>query len=596
MAVTVSCKNYNQINLCENAGDWTGSTPNDVTDFFKEGTQCVGFEMNKSGNNDSYISVTEDLSGTTHLRLWFMCTTLKELNTDANGGIQVYLSDGTNTGYWYVSGSDTYLGGWYNLVVDLSKAVDAGTKPTMTAITSMGVRVNLTSLAKKAQCAWVDHIYAGDGLIAYGDDGGGYFDFADILSADENTSNGWGVIRNIGGVYYLNGSLEFGDASGTAGCKFKDTSQVVIFEDRPVNSALYTFDVVDNGTGTTEFILGVKSGTAGVQGCVVRVEDVAQSAKFTIDGTDADVDNFKLYGSSFYGAGAISFPGASANVEILGCTFEACAQVIPDDASVSGCFFINTSDADASMLWNESIDIDDCSFIGNTTGAGIEMPSAVGTPYAYDNLKFSGNTYDVLNSSGSAISINKNNGSDPTTSEGSAVTFLGTSVTTQITVKDIVTGVVIENARVLFYASDGTGDFNYQDSVTITRSGAVATVTHSGHGLATDDWVYIEGANEAEYNGCHKITYISSTQYSYTVNGTPDSPATGTIKSTTAMFNHLTNASGIVSDTREFTNDQPLTGRVRKSTTTPLYKNQPIVGTVDNATGLELIVLLVRDD
>jgi hypothetical protein len=482
------------------------------------------------------------------------------------------------------------------LVVDLSKAVDAGTKPTMTAVTTLGIRVNLTSLAKKAQCAWVDNIYAGDGIIIYGDDGGSYFDFDDILAEDENTSNGWGIIRKIGGVFYLNGSIDFGDASGSNGCKFKDLSQVVIFEDRPVNSGLYKFLVVDNGTGTTEFILGAKSGTAGVQGCVVRVEDSSQTPKFAIDGTDTDVDNFKLYGSVFFGGGAISFPGAAANVEILGCTFEACGQVIPDDANVDDCFFINTSDADAAVLWNESINIVGCAFIANTTGAGIEMPSAVGTPYAYDALTFSGNTYDVLNSSGSAISINKNNGSNPTTSEGAAVTFLGVSVDTVITCKDVETLAVVENARVLLEASDGTGDLHYQVSVSIARTGTTATVTHSAHGLSTGDWVHVTGCTQKDYNIAAQITYIDAGSYSYQVENAPDTPATGSPVVTGVVFNHLTSALGKVTDTRSWTKDQPLTGRARKGTTTPLYRNQPIVETVDKDVGLAISVYLIPDE
>jgi hypothetical protein len=598
MAVTVAVKNYNLINDCEDYSQWTDGVPSDVTDFYKEGTQCVGFELWSSGNNDHYISVTEDLSGISHVHFWFMTTVLNELNVTGSGGIQLYLSDGTNTGYWYVGGSDVYAGGWKNFVIDVSAAVDAGIKPTMTAITQLGIRCNLTAGAKKTQSMWLDHIYAGDGLIAYGDDGGGYFDFDDILAADESTTNGWGMLRKIGGVFYTVGSFEFGDSAGTNGCKFNAKSQVLVFEDRPVNASLYALDVVDNGTGVTEFILGAKSGTAGVQGCTIRAEDLAQVSLFSIDGaTDTDVDNFKLYGSSFFGGGAVAFPGAGANVEILGCSFESCGQVDPDDASVDGCFFISTLDVDSALLWNESIDIANCSFIANIAGAGIEMPSAVGTPYAYDNLLFSGNTYDVLNSSGSAISVNKNNGSNPTSYEGSLVTFLGTSVTTTITVKDIVTGNPVQYARVFLAASDGTGDFFYKASVTeITSSGSIATVTQTGHGLSTNDWVLIEGANEQEYLGCFQITYISSTQYSYTVPGTPDTPATGTILATETMFNRETDVNGEVDDTREFTNDQPLTGRVRKSTASPLYKSQPFTCIVDTENGVSINVLLVRDD
>ncbi len=67
----------------------------------------------------------------------------------------------------------------------------------------------------------------------------------------------------------------------------------------------------------------------------------------------------------------------------------------------------------------------------------------------------------------------------------------------------------------------------------LTRSGSTVTVTtSSSHGFSTGDYVLISGANQAEYNGGFVVTTISSTQFSYTVSGTPTTPATGTIKTT----------------------------------------------------------------
>lgn len=57
----------------------------------------------------------------------------------------------------------------------------------------------------------------------------------------------------------------------------------------------------------------------------------------------------------------------------------------------------------------------------------------------------------------------------------------------------------------------------------------------------------------------------------------------------------LTNGSGIVTDTFNYTNDQPITGRVRRSTTSPLYKTSILTGTITNA-GLTLIASLVKDE
>jgi len=64
----------------------------------------------------------------------------------------------------------------------------------------------------------------------------------------------------------------------------------------------------------------------------------------------------------------------------------------------------------------------------------------------------------------------------------------------------------------------------------ITRSGTTATVTTATpHGLSTSDRVYISGADQAEYNIVATVTVNSTTEFTYTVSGTPVTPATGTI-------------------------------------------------------------------
>ena len=64
----------------------------------------------------------------------------------------------------------------------------------------------------------------------------------------------------------------------------------------------------------------------------------------------------------------------------------------------------------------------------------------------------------------------------------------------------------------------------------ITRSSQTATLTAAAaHGFATGDYVTIAGAVESEYNGTYVITVTSTTVFTYTVSGTPSTPATGTI-------------------------------------------------------------------
>ncbi|HNC91904.1 MAG TPA: hypothetical protein PL000_23525, partial [Anaerolineales bacterium] len=69
-------------------------------------------------------------------------------------------------------------------------------------------------------------------------------------------------------------------------------------------------------------------------------------------------------------------------------------------------------------------------------------------------------------------------------------------------------------------------------SCTITRSGSVAIVVSAGHGLADGDPVLIAGANDIEYNGTHQVNYIDADTFSFHVENSPVTPATGTITCT----------------------------------------------------------------
>lgn len=64
----------------------------------------------------------------------------------------------------------------------------------------------------------------------------------------------------------------------------------------------------------------------------------------------------------------------------------------------------------------------------------------------------------------------------------------------------------------------------------ITRSSSTATVTTTDdHGLSSNQWVKIEGAAETEYNGIFQVTVTGLDTFTYTVSGSPATPATGTI-------------------------------------------------------------------
>jgi len=70
----------------------------------------------------------------------------------------------------------------------------------------------------------------------------------------------------------------------------------------------------------------------------------------------------------------------------------------------------------------------------------------------------------------------------------------------------------------------------------------------------------------------------------------------GDLAAGTDILQALSNASGIVEDAAfRYTSDQPVTGRVRKGSSSTYYKTSNISGTITSA-GLDLTILMVRDE
>ena len=66
----------------------------------------------------------------------------------------------------------------------------------------------------------------------------------------------------------------------------------------------------------------------------------------------------------------------------------------------------------------------------------------------------------------------------------------------------------------------------------LTRSGTTVTATVAAHGFSTGERIAIIGATQQEYNGRFVITATAANTFTYTIVGSPATPATGTIKAT----------------------------------------------------------------
>lgn len=92
----------------------------------------------------------------------------------------------------------------------------------------------------------------------------------------------------------------------------------------------------------------------------------------------------------------------------------------------------------------------------------------------------------------------------------------------------------VEQAGDLFRntATFSLGSLGDKTAASITRSGTTVTVTiTAGHSYLDASWVFIEGADQDEYNILTTITNITGTTFDYELSGSlPVSPATGTLE------------------------------------------------------------------
>jgi hypothetical protein len=569
MAVTLT-DHRTIINEADNAttpNTWTGNTSLFTSDPDPvESTGCLGQAVSTT-TADGYVTVTAVNMTDRLLYVWVLLN--GTMDSLANGGCGIYVGDATPDAMSYhKAGSDaagfrhgTGPVNWQCLVLDQAslptqKTTRAGSEANLnwTAITRFGATFKTLSkaLGGAANC-FIDIIRyldlsTNDGcaISVIGGTSGDPGTWAQIAAADRSTANqaAHGIVRELGtGVFGVQGPLRFGNASGTSSSWFEDTNVSVVFESRGLRTTVYRIYLTDNGTGTTTFKLGTKVGSGttatGSNGCSLVVPSGVGG--LWDSGSDTDVTDVFVYDTLFSGwTGGVKLGGSQ---EFIDCTFSGCAAV-----EVAGlATLVNTSVAGStvaanasSLIWNLATDpdgyLDNMAFtIGGNAHHAIEFGTSSPTTMTLRGIDFTGfNASDTQNDStfhfrrttGSVtLNLVGCTGNASYRSDGATITIVQNPVTTTVTVRDISTGSVIENARVYMIADSG-----------------------------------------------------------------------GPLTAGTVIINALTNSSGQASDTRTLASDQPVTGWVRKATTSPLYQQGAIAGSIDSDSGLNLTVQLVPDE
>jgi hypothetical protein len=473
--------------------------------------------------------------------------------------------------------------------------------------------------------------YGNDGIRITGGGSGTQGTFLEIATADRSRSAdaAHGILRELGtSLYGCQGPLTFGDSGGTDTNYFRDSGIVLSYEDRNISDGKYYLNVEGNSTGTNSFVLlGSTISTGG--------------PSVSLDASGGNLNTLTITNCVFVNlANTITFSSAAdaSGHSVTGSTFDGCDTVDAGNvADFTGNSILN-SVADPYALTVGTADCTDLTISGyeGTAGtAAIDYNVAADPDGELDNLRITkgtaathaielgtntptsitlrgwttsgynaangNNDSTIYNNSNKSITVNVIGGSGNFTyrNGGSSTTSVVISpVTLTIEVVDINTGSPIVGARVWVPVTSAAGGYPYNAAVTsITSSGAVATVSHTAHSMATNDWVDINGVtNDELYNGTFQITVSDANTYTYTMAGTPSgSPATGSPTATFVVIMGTTNGSGIIAATYSYSAAQPVGGRVRSASAGPYYKTAPISGTISSTAGLSVTVQMITD-
>ena len=476
----------------ESITNWTTNKGDVYSGWQREGTYCIGDQVSETSFNEIYDYYTANaaylnISGkfvTVWVLLW------ASPNTLANAGVGYYLEDSAgNAVYLHLGGSDKggmYYGayGWQcfsfyadstYLQANVTYTQVAGTAfPDLTSLAKVGLHFDIISKAvgTSPNVMW-DASYAIDYVQVTGGTATTPLTFDDIVSADD--TNAWGIISKLeAGVYAIQGKFRIGDTATDT--YFVDKGNLIIWKDTWVPDNFYELDIYRGAANTTVFQLGEKSGTAGINGCLLRAPSTKRfvlDAYTNYDTTAMAAGDVGLYGSIFYYMGQCKLP-ASSYGEALTCNFISCGLIYAYQSTISGTNFIS---APGRALWLPTDhNVSNCNFISNDTATYLDT---AGT-YTYDALTFTGNTYDIENASGGAITVNCVNGSNPTTVNnsvsGSTTDIVNTVYVTVYTVDSEYNA--IQGAQVYVY--NLTDSVEIMNQATDTNGKAETTVNYTG--------------------------------------------------------------------------------------------------------------------
>lgn len=523
-----------------------------TTDVFIQGNGAVGRRA-ATGGRGFYFTAGAGIDFTVPGRYLWMWINVPlgpgGLDSIANGGLSILAGTGaTNYNLYYVGGGDVTAAGWKRYIIDLNLPFSAqnGAGATLNNIDTFGIFTNwLTVPGGNIPHYVIDSIDYGGVVNITGGTSGDRLTWDDIYIYSDGTptTRVLGAVQKQGGVYFVNGGLTLGGPTGD--CYFEDSNQVVVFQNQSYHNGTSVVPSlppgsqalkIEEGTGTTNITDGIIVGSgdtaSGRSGSLIRNESGALSTVL-VDCSNVNTSTLNFYGTTFIEIGA--------NV------------IFTDDATngpnhnLLGVTFNNTAQVIAG-----NVNIRDTTFSGYQPedGAALLWNDQIDIKFS----SFLGNSNDTGNSH--AIEHRTSGSFDYDN-----LSFSG------------------NDADIKFTSPTGNLVINSIDSNPSTSNvvGGVGTVT-----INNAVTLAFKVQNSASANVANARVYLIADEG-------------GPLTANTLIINSLTDAAGEFSTSFNYSTDQPVIGRIRKSTESPFYRTFPIVGTITDV-GFTVNAIMISDE
>ena len=315
-------------------------------------------------------------------------------------------------------------------------------------------------------------------------------------------------------------------------CTFSDSNKAITVEDTP--RVLAGFNKIEVYHASSS-ITWTSISISGVQTSITGSAPVSP-------GDFEAVANATIAktGCTFTDMGSFIY---QSNSTVTDSVFRRCGEVTVDGAAIEGTIFDNPTGTTAVNAVPTDIGtggLENCTFNSDGTGYAVDLGTGVTTQ-----------------------TINWNN---DVTSYASSDGSTGNEV-----IK-----VAVADDNTLTINANGTGTVSVHNAS--TGNGAVSVVTGQ-----VDLTIEVKKPDTTALTTEDANVYVTAA-------------AGGTLSVGTEIIKGFTNTSGIITDTRSYVTDQPITGWVRKMSATPYYKEYNITGTVDTENGLTVIAVMISDE